>query len=93
MMADLRARLGMMVVKSTVRRVGGLKDKEIQARTQLRSKVWPEETMTGSAMRVLEMGQMNSGGGVGFLRWEGDRRRVNLHLCLLVPICERGWMD
>lgn len=67
-MADLRARLGMMVVKSTVEwRVVGLKEREIQARTQLRSKVWPEETMTGSAISSPEMGQTNSGGGDGFL--------------------------
>ncbi|KAD0183000.1 hypothetical protein E3N88_44673 [Mikania micrantha] len=68
-MADLRARLGMMVVKSTVvKRVVGLKESDIQARTQLRSNVWPEETITGSAMSSPEMGQMNSGGGGGFLR-------------------------
>lgn len=87
-MADLRARLGMMVVKSTVvRRVVGLKSREIQARTQLRSKVCPEEIITGSAMRSPEMGQMNSGGGGGgFLRLVGDRSRVNFHRCLPVPM-------
>lgn len=68
MMADLRARLGMMVVKSTVaRKVVGLKEREIHARTQFRSNVWPEETITGSAISSPDMGQMNSGGGDGFL--------------------------
>lgn len=75
----------MTVVKSTVaERMVGLKEREIQARTQLRSKVCPEETITGSAMRSPEMGQTNSGGG--FLRLDGDRSRVNLHRCLPVPI-------
>lgn len=62
----------------------------MHASTQFRSNVWPDETMTGSAMRVFEMGQMNSGGGDGdcFLGLDdGERRRViNRHLCLLVPI-------
>lgn len=87
MIADLRARLGMIVVKSTLdRRVIGLNEREIHATTQFRSNVWPEETMTGSAIKSLEIGQMNSGGGDGFLRLDGDRRRVKRHLCLLLPI-------
>lgn len=84
-MADLRAKLGIMEVKSRVEK--GLNEREMEARRELRSKDWPEEMMTGSAMRMLEIGQMNSGGGDGgFLRVDGDRRRVNRHLCLEVTI-------
>lgn len=74
-MVDLRARLGMMVEKSGVEpseRVG-LKERERQARTELRSKVWPEETITGSDMREPEIGQMNSFGGCFLLELEVDR--------------------
>lgn len=83
--ADLRARFGIMVLKSTL---FGLKDNDMHASTQLRSNVWPEETMTGSAMRLLDIGHMNSGGGGdgGDDSFEGDLRRLNLHLCLLVPM-------
>lgn len=35
----------------------------LQAWTEVRSKEWPEETITGSAMREPEMGQRNSSGG------------------------------
>lgn len=63
-MVDLRARLGMTAEKSAASppwRVG-LKERETQARTQLRSNVWPEETMTGSAMIEPDSGQRNSTG-------------------------------
>lgn len=78
-MVDLRARLGMRVEKSGVEpsdRVG-IKERERQASTELRSKVWPEETMTGSDMTAPEIRHKNSLGGcclvlsVGLL--EGDR--------------------
>lgn len=56
-MVVLRARLGMRAEKSGDEPSGrvGMKERERQASTALRSKVWPEETMTGSDMRVLEI--------------------------------------
>lgn len=58
----LRAKLGIMVEKSGREPSGrvGVKARKLQASTQVRSKVWPEETITGSGMSVEEMGQMNS---------------------------------
>lgn len=63
-MADLSARLGMTVVKSAAAPSGrvGLKERETQARTQFRSKVWPDDTITGSAMIEPETGHKNSTG-------------------------------
>lgn len=56
-MVDLRARLG-----NTEEKLGldestrvGVKPRAWQDRTQVRSKEWPEETMTRSAMRDLEI--------------------------------------
>lgn len=40
-----------------------MKLRSLQAWTEARSKEWPEETMTGSAMMEPEMGQRNSSGG------------------------------
>ncbi|KAJ9562373.1 hypothetical protein OSB04_007533 [Centaurea solstitialis] len=75
-MADLSARFGMTAVKSTA--AFGLWDREMHARTQFRSNVCPDETITGSAINSPEIGQMNSGGGRGgggFVRLDGDRSK------------------
>lgn len=58
--------LGMIVEKSGVEpsdRIG-VKLRFLQTWTQFLSNVWPEVTMTGSAIRELEMEHMNSDGGV-----------------------------
>lgn len=71
-MVDLRARLRIMEEKSAK---VGVKPRGLQALTQACSKVWPEETMTGSAMREPKMGQRNSFGGcfgLGLKGFEGD---------------------
>lgn len=73
-MVDLRARLGMTVEKSGVvpsTRVG-VNPRVLQTWTQARSKVWPEETTTGSAIKEPETGHRNSPGGsavCGFCSW------------------------
>lgn len=72
-MADLRARLEITEEKSgggESTRVG-VKLRDLQTWTQARSKVWPEETMTGSAIREPEMGQMNSFGAWAFAVFDG----------------------
>ncbi len=65
-MADLRARLGITEEKSgvdeSIFRIG-VKPRVLQTKTQACSNVWPEVTITGSAMRESEMGQRNSFGG------------------------------
>lgn len=63
-MADLRARLGIKVEKSGVEPSDkmGLNWSDLQALTQLHSKLCPEETITGSAIRDPEIEHMNSFG-------------------------------
>ncbi|THU59946.1 hypothetical protein C4D60_Mb07t07400 [Musa balbisiana] len=79
-------------------RPGGGKARSRQAWMQLRSKVWPEGMMTGSAMMAREMGHRNSTGisavkeGAGEVDAEvdgevaADRRKDSFHRCLLLPI-------
>lgn len=74
-------------------REGGVKANSAQAWMQARSKVWPEATMTGSAMREHEIGQMNSAGGsavmevAGEVEGEGEAElRLNGKRSLPVPI-------
>lgn len=72
-MVDFRARLGITEVRSgggESTRLG-VKFRALQTWTQTRSKVWPEETMTGSAIRDPEIGQMNSFGIWGFEGFDG----------------------
>lgn len=42
----------------------GVKLRFLQTRTQFLSNVWPEVTITGSAIKESEIEHMNSGGGV-----------------------------
>ena len=67
-MDDFRAKLGMIMDKSGTEPSlrTGLCPRVLQAVTQARSKVWPVETITGSAMSDPEIGHMNSVGGFGF---------------------------
>ena len=62
--ADLRARFGISVEKSGMvpSERFGVKFKFLQASTDTLSKVWPEETITGSAIRDPETGHRNSSG-------------------------------
>lgn len=101
-MVDLRARLGITEEKSGVDESGkvGVKPRALQALTQARSKVWPDETMTGSAIRDLEIGQRNSIGGcfgLGFNGFEGREKRdllkifhlnlgVRFHAIIRLPV-------
>lgn len=64
-MAVLRAKLGITVEKSGVEPSGsvGMNPKSLHTCTEMRSKVWPEETMVGSNIKDLEMGHTNSEGG------------------------------
>lgn len=59
-MADLRARLGMTKEKSASPARVGVKERDTQACTQLRSKVRPDDSITGSAINKFEMGHKNS---------------------------------
>lgn len=64
-MAVLRAKLGITVEKSGVEPSGsvGMNPKSPHTCTDMRSKVWPEETMVGSNIKDLAMGHTNSEGG------------------------------
>lgn len=66
----------------------GAKPRVLQASAEERSKVWPEETMTGSAMREEEIGQRNSEGGFLGRREEAEERWKEIfHLVFpLLPI-------
>lgn len=94
-MAVLRARLGITEEKSSVDESSsrvGVKDRALQAKTQAFSNVWPEVTITGSAMRDPEMGQRNSFGGSFDLGCRGGedenllKRYINFHLRLGVIV-------
>lgn len=70
---------------------GGEKPRVLQASAEERSKEWPDETMTGSAIRELEMGQRNSEGGFlggrGEEEEEEERWKEIFHLVFpLLPI-------
>lgn len=60
-----RARLGITLEKSGSEPSWslGVKPKPLQTCTVNRSKVWPEETTTGSDIKELKIGQRNSVGG------------------------------
>lgn len=94
-MAVLRARLGITEEKSSVDESSsrvGVKDRALQAKTQAFSNVWPEVTITGSAIRDPEMGQRNSFGGSFDLGCRGGedenllKRYINFHLRLGVIV-------
>lgn len=78
-MVVLRAKLGITVEKSVVDLSGkvGLKPNFLQISTEARSKVWPEETTTGSNIKNPEIGQRNSGGGC----FEGNLEEDEEDLC------------
>lgn len=66
-MAEFRAKLGITVEK--LGRVPsesvGVNRRSWHTCTQRRSKVWPEPTTTASEIKVLQTGQMYSGGDGG----------------------------